>query len=198
MTFSHSQVSSTPLARAGPRIDKKDSFRRKALEPGLKLAITPRYLATENRYKSLLYGFRVAHDTICTLIVKVCEAIMEYSAEVMKCPVTPVEWKAVAEGFSAKWNFRHCVGAIDVPKTEDPCTSTIKAFILSSCCWSCRRASVKPPKLSGCAVWRPAASSSKASLRSVSSNTSLSEPASLAPISTYNICNQHQLKPIRR
>jgi len=32
---------------------------------------------------------------------------------VMKCPVTPEDWKAVTEGFTAKWNFPHCVGAID-------------------------------------------------------------------------------------
>ncbi|XP_041364377.1 protein ALP1-like [Gigantopelta aegis] len=96
------------------RIQKKDTFFRKALEPGLKLAITLRYLATGNSYKSLQYSFRVAHNTICKFIPEICQAIInEYTAEVMICPTTPEAWKEVAKGFKTAWNFPHCVGAID-------------------------------------------------------------------------------------
>ena len=78
------------LARVGPRITKQDTFWRRALEPGLKLAITLRYLGTGNSYKSLQYGFRVAFNTISIFVIEVCQAIIdEYSAEVMHCPVTP-------------------------------------------------------------------------------------------------------------
>jgi hypothetical protein len=102
------------LARVGPRITKQDTFWRRALEPGLKLAITLRYLGTGNSYMSLQYGFRVAFNTISILVIEVCQAIIdEYSAEVMRCPVTPEAWKEVANGFYNRWNLPHCVGAID-------------------------------------------------------------------------------------
>lgn len=41
------------LNRVGPRIQKRDTIFRKALEPGLKLAITIRHLASGNRYSTL-------------------------------------------------------------------------------------------------------------------------------------------------
>ena len=52
------------LDRLGPRLEKKDTWCRKALVSGLKLTITLRYLATGDSYKSLMYSFRVAHNTI--------------------------------------------------------------------------------------------------------------------------------------
>ena len=100
--------------RVGPRITKKSTNWRPALEPGLKIAVTLRYLATGNTYKTLQYGFRVSNNTISLLVPETCEAIIdEYSDGHMKCPKTPDEWKEVAEKFSSLWNFHNCLGAID-------------------------------------------------------------------------------------
>lgn len=49
------------LNRIGPRITKQNTFYRKSLDPGLKLACTLRHLATGNSYRSLAYDFRVRH-----------------------------------------------------------------------------------------------------------------------------------------
>ena len=65
------------VQRVGPRKTKTDAHMRKALSPGLKIAITVRYLASGEKYPCLLYSFRVARNTICLLIPKVCEATVE-------------------------------------------------------------------------------------------------------------------------
>jgi len=102
------------LARVGPIIEKPDTFWRKALEPGLKLAITLCYLATGNSYRSLQYRFRISFSTISLLIPEVCEGIIEeYAEEVLSCPVTAEEWKPISELFASKWNFPRCFGATD-------------------------------------------------------------------------------------
>lgn len=86
----------------------------KALEPGLKLAITLRHLATGDSYHSLMYSFRVAHNTISLIVREVCQAIeAEYAQEVIPCPTTAAEWRAIAEEFQTKWQFPHVLGALD-------------------------------------------------------------------------------------
>lgn len=101
------------LSRITHRIEK-DTFWRKALEPGMRLAITLRYLATGDSYRSLAYSFRTAHNTISKIIPETCEAIIsEYLGEVMPCPKTPEEWKNIAKEFSSRWNFHHTIGALD-------------------------------------------------------------------------------------
>lgn len=102
------------VQRLSPRLEKEDTFMRKALEPGIRLAITLRYMATGDSYKSLQFGFRVAHNTICKIIPETCEAIIsEYLDEVMSCPKTPNEWNKIASEFGARWNFHNTIGAID-------------------------------------------------------------------------------------
>ncbi|KAL5005441.1 hypothetical protein ScPMuIL_018897 [Solemya velum] len=55
------------LDRVGPRITKSQRYRA-PLDPGLKLAITLRYLATGASYRDLAFAFRVANNTISLFI----------------------------------------------------------------------------------------------------------------------------------
>ena len=91
------------------------AFRNRVpLEPGIKLAITLRFLVSGHTYHSLAFAFRVAHNTISLFVPQVCEAICaELQDEVFKTPSTPDEWRAVADGFSRRWNWHNCCGAID-------------------------------------------------------------------------------------
>ncbi|KAJ8024979.1 Protein ANTAGONIST OF LIKE HETEROCHROMATIN PROTEIN 1 [Holothuria leucospilota] len=102
------------LDRLTHKIAKKDTWYRKAIKPGVKLAITLRHLATGDSYPSLMYAFRVAANTISGIVNDVCKAILdEYAEEVIAVPTTPQEWLAIAEQFSTRWNFHHCLGAMD-------------------------------------------------------------------------------------
>ena len=100
--------------RLAPRLEKRDTNWRKALPPGLKLAVTIYYLATGASYQTLQYAYRVAANTISLIVVEVCNAIIEEFRDAMiKCPCTPEEWKEKAEEFGVIWNFWHGLGAVD-------------------------------------------------------------------------------------
>ena len=96
------------------RICKQDTFGRKAICPGERLAITLRFLASGNSYISMCYSWLVASNTISIIVREVCEAIIaELADKSMCCPLTPEGWKKVAQKFGSRWNFHHAVGAID-------------------------------------------------------------------------------------
>ena len=56
------------LHRIRPRIAKQDTWYRQAIDPGLKLALTLRHLATGDTYTSLSYDFRVNNCTISPFV----------------------------------------------------------------------------------------------------------------------------------
>ena len=88
------------LNRVGPRIRRVDTCLRKALEPGLKLAITIRHLASGEKYPTLQYDFRVARNTISVFVPEVCQAIVdEYKHEARSCPTTQDEWRVISVEF---------------------------------------------------------------------------------------------------
>ena len=89
------------ITRIGLRCTNKDTNFRKAIEPEMKIAITLRHLAAGENYSSMKYNFRVPQNTISVIVRVVCEAIEEeYKNEVIKCPSTPEEWKAIAKQFN--------------------------------------------------------------------------------------------------
>jgi hypothetical protein len=75
------------LRRVGPRITKQNTKYRLPLDPGLKLAVTLRHLASGTKYSDMQYGWRVPDNTISVVVREVCQAIIaEYLDEVMTCP----------------------------------------------------------------------------------------------------------------
>ncbi len=102
------------LARVGPRITKQHTRYREPIEPGLKLALTLRHLASGSKYASMKFGWRVPHNTQSLIVREVCKAIIdEYRDEVMTCPTTPEGWRVIADQFLERWNFPHTCGALD-------------------------------------------------------------------------------------
>ncbi|XP_066983814.1 uncharacterized protein [Macrobrachium rosenbergii] len=102
------------VERVTPYIEKQRTFWREPLTPGLHVAITLRFLATGDSYKSLQYAFRVAHNTISCIVPETCRAIVSaFGDEELQVPQTPEAWKQVARWFEEWWNFPHVIGAID-------------------------------------------------------------------------------------
>ena len=98
----------------GPVIQKEETRFHEPLPPGSKIAITLRYLATGDSYKTLIYSFRVALNTISLFVPEVCEAIYQiYKEEQLKYPSSLQKWCEKAQHFGQRWNFHHAVGAVD-------------------------------------------------------------------------------------
>ena len=84
------------LLRVTPRLTKRDTNYRRALELGLKLAITLRYMATGNSYHSMSYSFRATQNTISGVVKEVSAAIVaEYESVIFDFPKTPRKWRQV-------------------------------------------------------------------------------------------------------
>ena len=100
--------------RLSGHIQMQDTAFRDSISPGERLAITLRYLATGETFRSLAFHFRVAHNTISKIIKQVCEAIItEYGPEVMPEEISVEDWKDIADEFQTYWNFPNVMGAID-------------------------------------------------------------------------------------
>lgn len=67
-----------------PMISKKNIYFREAIPAKYRLAITLRYLATGDSYKSLYYLFKTSTQVISLIIPKVCKAINEVLKDEIK------------------------------------------------------------------------------------------------------------------
>jgi hypothetical protein len=51
-----------------------------------------------------MYGFRVAHNTICGFVWDVCKTIvLVYAEDIIQTPSEPEQWQAKADKFSGKF-----------------------------------------------------------------------------------------------
>ena len=97
-----------------PKITKKTTRFRLPISPEEKLAITLRFLAIGETYKSLMYQYRVSEVSISRFVPEVCQVIIEsFMEEFMSLPDSKEKWLPVAKEFEEKWQFSNCVRAID-------------------------------------------------------------------------------------
>ena len=102
------------LNLVGPHL-VKNCCNREPIGPEERLSIILRYLASGNSHTSMSMGYRMSPTTIGRIILETCMAIWIVLLEqgYFKVPSNHLEWEKIADGFEAKWNFPHCVGAID-------------------------------------------------------------------------------------
>jgi len=63
---------------------------------------------------SMSYHYLVGVATISNIIGETCEAIWNCTCQEVIPPLkTTEEWLYIAKNFEEKWNFNHCIGAID-------------------------------------------------------------------------------------
>ncbi|KAK4320926.1 hypothetical protein Pmani_008243 [Petrolisthes manimaculis] len=102
------------LRRVTPLIQKQDTNMRESVSAGERLTLTLRYLATGETQVSLACQFRISHNLISAIIPEVCRAIYQVlKDEYVKLPSTEEEWRAIAHGYLAEWNYPLCLGALD-------------------------------------------------------------------------------------
>lgn len=99
------------LAKVGPIIQKQDTNYRKAITTAERLSLTLRFLAVGNL--DLEFGFRVSRSSIYKIVPETVDAITQVYGHLIHLPETSEEWLDVAHRFERRWNFNHCVGAID-------------------------------------------------------------------------------------
>ncbi|XP_070517429.1 uncharacterized protein [Cardiocondyla obscurior] len=94
-------------------IQKQDVIRQ-SVTPSERLALTLRYLASGDSMTSMSYQYLVGKTTASNIIHETCEAIWDCLCPlVLPGHLTEKDWLDIAQNFEEKWNFVHCIGAID-------------------------------------------------------------------------------------
>lgn len=100
------------LALVGPGITKQECI-REPIPPRTRLEVTLRYLASGDSMTSISYAFRIAHNTVSKIIAETCEEIWATLKEEVFLQFNETNWQTISEDFNERWNFPHCIGAID-------------------------------------------------------------------------------------
>ena len=96
------------------RITKEDTYFRKAISAGERLAVTLRFLASGESQQSLSFAYLIGKSTLSRIIKETYGTIFEALAgEYLHPPSSRKEWENIARDSQETWNLPHVVGAID-------------------------------------------------------------------------------------
>ncbi|XP_023664998.2 uncharacterized protein [Paramormyrops kingsleyae] len=95
-------------------ITKQDTKLRLAISPRERLALTLRFLVTGESFRSLGFQYRIGTSTLSQIVMETCAAVYQVMKnDFLKTPSTEAEWRTIAQDFEVKWQFPHCLGALD-------------------------------------------------------------------------------------
>ena len=102
------------LKIVAPDITKTETKMCESVCAQERLAITIRYLATEDADTTIAANYRMSPTTVGRIVYETCAAIWNNLAlEYVKAPNSQTEWKNNAHEFETRWHFPHCIRAID-------------------------------------------------------------------------------------
>nr|CAH7734480.1 unnamed protein product [Callosobruchus chinensis] len=102
------------LSLVESRISRQNTVMRESISARNRLAITLRFLATGESFRSLMYSSRIHESTISCIISEVCTALIEVLRPLyLQTPNAPEQWKKIAMDFMNMWQYPLCLGALD-------------------------------------------------------------------------------------
>ncbi|KAL1439360.1 hypothetical protein MTO96_010373 [Rhipicephalus appendiculatus] len=94
---------------------------REPISSGERLALTLRFLLSGMLVRDAAMAFRVGIETARSIIRETCTVLWEVlSPQYMKTP-TEQDWREIAVGFSNRWQFPNCLGAVDGKHVQIKC-----------------------------------------------------------------------------
>ncbi|XP_071051271.1 putative nuclease HARBI1 [Onthophagus taurus] len=102
-----------------PLIEKEDTIMRKAISPHERLSTTLRFLASGRCFEDLKFSAIISPQSLGKIIPDTCAAICQVlSKDYISFPTTESQWIQIAREFQEKWQFPHCLGAVDGKHTR--------------------------------------------------------------------------------
>lgn len=101
----------------GPRIEKNYVV-RDPIPARTRLLVCLRYLAFEDSMASIAYSFQIGVNTVSKIISETCEELGNTLHESVFNKINEENWLRIANDFATKWNFPHCIGAIDGKRVQ--------------------------------------------------------------------------------
>ncbi|XP_077263626.1 uncharacterized protein LOC143898205 [Temnothorax americanus] len=100
------------LQLIGPRITRQYVI-REPIGTEQRLSICLRYLASGDSMTSMSYHYLVSLTSVSQIIAETCEILWEILSPLVLVQCNQLDWKAIAHDFDEKWQFPHCIGALD-------------------------------------------------------------------------------------
>ncbi|XP_065668217.1 uncharacterized protein LOC136088435 [Hydra vulgaris] len=93
----------------------KSSLRRAVATAEERLCIALRYLVTGDALITIAISFRMSPITLGRIIIETCKVIWNVICKkgYLLAPSSQKEWLRISSEFYERWNFPHCLGAID-------------------------------------------------------------------------------------
>ncbi|KAB0803165.1 hypothetical protein PPYR_00135 [Photinus pyralis] len=86
---------------------------RKAISKEERLAVTLRFLATGDTFRTIAFSYRLGETTVRNIVHTTCDAIWKIMGPLVMPSPTKDMWEENEKFFRSLWNFPNCLAAID-------------------------------------------------------------------------------------
>lgn len=100
------------LGIVGPFIEKQYVI-RDPISARTRLLVCLRYLSSGDSMASIAFSFRIGANTVSKIISQTCEELWNTLNKSVFPEINEKNWLKIANEFATKWDFPHCIGAID-------------------------------------------------------------------------------------